>query len=155
MIDVGRKAVTNRRATARVVLTFPERLAKTLAASSTSAGAVVGPKGPVTTVAVVAGVSAAKLTAQLIPLCHPMPMDGCRFDTVRWAEDFSELLMECTVETSSKTGIEMEALTAASIAGLTAYDMLKGVEGAHDGEGMKMTVRLTEKRGGKKDFVAP
>ena len=140
MVDVSAKPETERVATAgcRVVLA-PETL-ELLASSGL-------PKGDALAVARVAGIMGAKRTPDLIPLCHPLPITGVdmRFD---WHG--SELEIQATVRVTGKTGVEMEALTAASVAALTVYDMCKAVD-----RGMSISnVELLHKAGGKSgEFV--
>ena len=108
-------------------------------------GKLSTPKGPVFTTASLAGVMAAKRTADLIPLCHPLPIDDCQ---VSIRIKGTRILIEGRVTTTGKTGVEMEALTAVSVAALTVYDMCKAL--SHDI--VIEEIRLTEKRGGKSDF---
>lgn len=137
MVDVGAKAETERVAIARgEVQMKPETLALIQ-----SGGA---PKGDVLGVARVAGILAAKKTGELIPLCHPLPITKARVDFT-FDEANSRVLIEAEVATVGKTGVEMEALTACSVAGLTIYDMAKAVD-----KGMVVgQVRLVKKTGGK------
>jgi cyclic pyranopterin phosphate synthase len=136
MVDVSGKADTNRVATAEALVRMNP---KTLALIQS--GGV--PKGDVLATARIAGIMAAKRTADLIPLCHPLPITGVTVDLS--PEGDSTLRITATVKTTGKTGVEMEALTAASVAALTAYDMCKAVE-----KGMRIEgVRLLEKTGGK------
>ena len=140
MVDVGAKAVTRRTAQARARVMFPADVARRLH----DAGYVT-PKGAVLTVAQIAGVMGAKATPQLIPLCHPLSIDKCDISIRMEGVD---ALIECTVSCSGRTGVEMEALTGASVAALTIYDMCKAM--SHDiviGD-----VRLVSKTGGKQDF---
>ncbi|MBD2847159.1 cyclic pyranopterin monophosphate synthase MoaC [Paenibacillus sp. IB182496] len=136
MVDVTDKAVTSREATARTAVTMqPQTLARI------KAGAVG--KGDVLAVAQVAGIMAAKHTADWIPMCHPLPLTGIdiRFDDN--GED--RLFIEATVRTTGRTGVEMEALTAVSAAALTVYDMCKALQ-----KDMAIgTTELVRKRGGK------
>jgi cyclic pyranopterin monophosphate synthase len=135
MVDVGAKPVTERTATARVrVAMLPAT-----AALIRSGGAK---KGDVLAVARIAGIMAAKRTADLIPLCHPLPISGVTLDLTT-VEDAVEIA--ATVRTTGQTGVEMEALTAASVAALTVYDMCKSVDRGMHIEGL----RLTHKAGGK------
>jgi len=136
MVDVSEKAETDRTATAEaLVLMQPETLALI------QSGGIA--KGDVFATARIAGIMAAKKTPELIPLCHPLPVTGV---TVELAPaDATTLRIEATVKTTGKTGVEMEALTAASIAALTVYDMCKAVEKGIRIEG----IRLLEKHGGK------
>lgn len=136
MVDVGDKAVTSRTATARgAVVMLPqtlEMIEKGLAK-----------KGDVLAVAQLAGIMAAKKTADLIPLCHPLALSKVTVTLTPAAPDRVDI--EATVKLSGQTGVEMEALTAVSTAALTVYDMCKAVD-----KGMQITnVRLTHKDGGK------
>jgi cyclic pyranopterin monophosphate synthase len=137
MVDVSDKHVTSRSATAKAqVLMLPETLALIL-------GGTVK-KGDVLATARIAGIMAAKKTHELIPLCHPLLITKVSVDFVA-DEKTSSIAVSATVRVEGKTGVEMEALTACSIAALTLYDMCKAVD-----RGMKITdLRLTEKSGGK------
>lgn len=137
MVDVTEKAVTDRSATAAgTVRMRPETLARIVAGRAE--------KGDVIGVARLAGIMAAKRTADLIPLCHPLPLSRVAVDLVP-DESLPGLRIEATVRTSGRTGVEMEALTAVSVAALTVYDMLKAVE-----RGMTIgDIRLLAKEGGK------
>jgi cyclic pyranopterin phosphate synthase len=140
MIDVGAKPVTDRRAVARALV----RMKPETAALVESGDA---PKGDVVGVARIAGIQAAKRTAELVPLCHPLALS---FVDVEVAIDTAGGLVTLTAEarTSSQTGVEMEAMTAASVAALTVYDMVKGVE-----RGVEIAeVVLLEKSGGRHDW---
>lgn len=142
MVDVGDKAVTTRIARARAVVTFPENIL----------GGEEDPlqtrKGPVIDTAIVAGVLAAKQTHHLIPFCHPIPLEDCSIE-VDWNEA-GELVIDCKVRATHKTGVEMEALTGAAAAALTVYDMCKSLS-----HGIRIRdVRLVAKSGGKSDFNA-
>jgi cyclic pyranopterin phosphate synthase len=145
MVDVGDKTVTTRTATAQAVVTFPAELAAELEAG----GELRTKKGPVFDTAVVAGVMAVKRTHELIPFCHPLPIDHCQIQ-LRWGQDRT-LVIECTVRTHYKTGVEMEAMTGASVAALTVYDMCKAL--SHDI--VVSDIRLLEKTGGKRDVGQP
>ena len=140
MVDIGAKAATSRIAHAQARVQFPAPVANQLHAAG-----YVTPKGAVLTVAQIAGVMGAKATPQLIPLCHPLSLDKC--DVVIRMEA-SEAIIDCTVACSGRTGVEMEALTGASIAALTIYDMCKAM--SHDI--VISQVRLLSKRGGKSDL---
>lgn len=140
MVDVGTKAVTARTACAQARVRFPPAVARRLH----DAGYVT-PKGAVLTVAHIAGVMGAKATAQLIPLCHPLSLDRC---DIAIRMEGSEAIIECTVGCRGTTGVEMEALTGASIAALTIYDMCKAM--SH--ELTIAEVRLLSKTGGKSDL---
>ena len=140
MVDVGAKPVTDRRAVAQALV----RMAPATAALVEAGDA---PKGDVVGVARIAGIQAAKRTAELVPLCHPLPLS---FVDVAVSIDAAAGLVTLVAEarTSAQTGVEMEAMTAASVAALTVYDMVKGVE-----RGVRVAeVRLVEKTGGKEDW---
>ncbi len=135
IVDIGDKAVTRRRAvaTARLEAT-PETVALILGGELK--------KGDALAVARIAGIMAAKKTSELIPLCHPIPLSSVSVEIVG---DGPALLVTAIAETTAQTGVEMEAMTAASVAALTLYDMAK----SHD-RGMRITlVQLEEKSGGK------
>jgi cyclic pyranopterin phosphate synthase len=137
MVDVSEKHVTSRSATAKAqVLMLPETLALILGGTAK--------KGDVLATARIAGILAAKKTHELIPLCHPLLITKVSVDFVA-DEKTSSIEVSATVRVEGKTGVEMEALTACSVAALTLYDMCKAVD-----RGMKITdLRLTEKSGGK------
>ncbi len=138
MVDVGGKDVTDRRAVARAVV----RMAPDTAAAVARGDA---PKGDVVGTARIAGIQAAKRTAELIPLCHPLPLS---FVDVRIEVKGDRVEIETEARTSGQTGVEMEALTAASVAALTVYDMVKGIE-----RGVEIAeVMLLEKSGGRHDW---
>jgi len=139
MVDVSAKAVTLRTAVAESRVRFPAAVAQALR----DAGFATG-KGPVFHTAIVAGVMAAKRTHELIPFCHPLGIERC--DVVIDMHD-DEAVVRCTVALHHKTGVEMEALTGASIAALTIYDMCKAL--SH--EIVIAETRLVEKHGGKRD----
>ena len=137
MVDVSDKHVTSRSATARAQVTMlPETLALILGGTAK--------KGDVLATARIAGIMAAKKTHELIPLCHPLLITKVSVDFVA-DEKTSSVEVSATIRVEGKTGVEMEALTACSVAALTLYDMCKAVD-----RGMKITdLRLTEKTGGK------
>jgi len=144
MVDVSAKAETERIAVARATVRMqPETLRLILDGRAA--------KGDVLAVAQVAGIMAAKRTAELIPMCHLLLLTGVSVDFTS-AMDTGELHLAATVRTVGKTGVEMEALTAVSVAALTVYDMVKAVDRA-----MTVTdIRLAEKHGGKSgDFLHP
>lgn len=141
MVDVGEKAVTRRTATARAVVFLPDAILEHF-----ETGEIHTKKGPVFQTAIIAGVMAAKRTGELIPLCHPLGLDHCRV-TVALNEQ-REVVVECTATITAKTGVEMEALTGASIAALTIYDMCKAF--SHDI--VIREIQLMEKTGGKRGF---
>lgn len=139
MVDVGAKPVTRRSALAVARVIFPPDVAARLRAEDWQSA-----KGPVLDTAIIAGTMAVKRTHELIPFCHPLAIDGCRFEM-----DFvsgNELLIRCEVKIAHKTGVEMEALTGASVAALTVYDMCKAL--SH--EIVIADVRLLDKQGGKR-----
>ncbi len=135
MVDVSGKDVSTRSATARARVTMQPETARVVAAGTAKKGDVLG-------VARIAGIMAAKRTAELIPLCHPLPIDAV---SVEFTPDETGIGIAATVRTSGRTGVEMEALTAASIAALTIYDMCKSVD-----RSMRVDdLRVTRKEGGK------
>jgi cyclic pyranopterin monophosphate synthase len=142
MVNVGEKIPTQRLARARARVWLGEDILSQL-----EAGDMHSPKGPVFQTAIIAGVMAAKKTGELIPLCHPIGMENCQID-IRINEN-REVEIHCTASVTAKTGIEMEALTGASIAALTIYDMCK----AFSQNIIVKEIRLVEKRGGKTDFL--
>ena len=135
MVDVGDKPVTTRRAVATGRITMTAQAAAAIAAGSVK-------KGDVLATARIAGIMAAKRTADLIPLCHPLPLTSVAIDLTL---DPTGVTATATAATDAKTGVEMEALTAASVALLTIYDMAKAIDKAMVIGG----VRLIEKTGGK------
>ena len=139
MVDVGEKAVTLRTATARATVVLPQAVVEAL-----SDGDIRTKKGPVFQTAILAGVMGAKKTSDLIPLCHPLALEDCKVDI---ALEGTHAVVTCRVKLHGKTGVEMEALTGASVAALTIYDMCKAF--SHDIEIRE--VRLMEKHGGKRD----
>ena len=140
MVDIGAKAVTARSATAECFVAFPRDVADALRAE-----ALRTKKGAVIDTAIVAGTMAVKRTADLIPFCHPLPIHGIDFE-IDW-HDATSLRLACTVRTEHRTGVEMEALTGATVAALTVYDMCKAL--SH--EIVIRDARLVAKRGGKRD----
>ena len=144
MVDVSDKDVTRREATARARVTMQPETARLIQTGGMA-------KGDVLAVAQVAGVMAAKRTPDLIPMCHPLPIGGVDM-SFQWASERPELEIRATVRVTSRTGVEMEALTAAAVAALTVYDMCKAVD-----RGMSIgDVELLHKAGGKSgEFVRP
>jgi cyclic pyranopterin phosphate synthase len=136
MVDVGAKPVTDRVATAKARVVMQPATLRMIAAGEAKKGDVFG-------VARLAGIMGAKRTADLIPLCHPLPLTSVSVDLVPDGEDAVEITT--TVRTSGRTGVEMEALTAASVAALTVYDMCKAVDRGMRVEGL----RVVAKSGGK------
>ncbi len=138
MVDVTEKVVTRRSATARALVQLtPEIMGQF------DGRELQGKKGPVFHTAILAGIQAAKKTSDLIPLCHPLPLTKCSI-TIKPREN-AEVEVTATTVTDAKTGVEMEALTAASIAALTLYDMCKALS-----KGIVIReIKLLEKTGGK------
>ena len=143
MVDVGRKAVTERRALAACEVRMKPETFKLLKGGNLK-------KGDAFTVAKTAGILAAKRTPELIPLCHPLPLDAV---DIRFFDLPGEdgILIESEVRTSAKTGVEMEALTAAAVAALTVYDMAK----SYDPRITVTGLHLIKKTGGKSDYDYP
>ena len=141
MVDVSHKAETDREAHARTIVEFPEEVAQRF-----SDGDIQSAKGPVFATAIVAGVMAAKRTHELIPFCHPLGLDSCKITIALDEQD--RAVIDCRCKVHHRTGIEMEALTGASIAALTVYDMCKAL--SH--EIVIRETRLISKTGGKKDY---
>lgn len=135
MVDVGTKAETVRRAVASGRITISE-----VALAAIRAGD--GPKGDVLAAARIAGIMAAKKTSELIPLCHPLGLDSV---TIDFAFENSAIVVTATASLTGKTGVEMEAMTAVTVALLTIYDMAKAIDKAM----VIGDVRLLEKTGGK------
>jgi len=140
MVDVGKKSATARVATARSVVVLNQQIMEHLSGEE-----IHTKKGPVFQTAITAGIMAVKRTSELIPLCHPLPIENCKFDI---KVDGEQVVISCTVSLTGKTGVEMEALTGASVAALTIYDMCKAF--SHDI--VIKDTRLYEKTGGKSDF---
>ena len=138
MVDVGSKEVTDRRAVARAAVRMsPETLDAVRRGDA--------PKGDVIGTARIAGIQAAKRTAELVPLCHPLPLS---FVDVTAELGETTVVLTAEARTSAQTGVEMEAMTAAAVAALTVYDMVKGLERGVTIE----TVELLEKSGGRHDW---
>lgn len=144
MVDVGAKPETDRRAVAVARILMRRETGQRIADGR------IG-KGDVLAVARLAGIMAAKRTSELIPLCHPLPLTAVNLD-LRLSDDLTAVEIEAECKTTGKTGVEMEALTAASVAALTVYDMAKAIDREMRIEG----VRLLHKSGGKSGtFEAP
>ena len=141
MVDVSAKAAAARAATAECLVKFPAAVAAQLRNSGMKSA-----KGGVVETAIVAGTMAVTRTHELIPFCHPLPIDGIRF-AIDWRGE-RELEIVCTVNATYRTGVEMEALTGATIAALTVYDMCKALSHAIS----IGPAKLRGKRGGKRDF---
>ena len=141
MVDVGDKVTSQRRAVAEATVRFPIDVADRLRGDG-----LRGPKGPIIDTAIIAGTMAVKRTHDLIPFCHPLPVERCTFQI-----DFvnaTDLLIRCEVGVTHKTGVEMEALTGASVAALTIYDMCKALSHAI----VITDMRLADKSGGKRNI---
>ena len=140
MVDVSDKTATDREAHARTIVELPVAVADELDGDE-----ITTKKGPVFATAVIAGVMAAKKTHELIPFCHPLGLENCK---ITIGIDGRRAVIDCRCKVHHKTGVEMEALTGATVAALTVYDMCKAM--SHDiviGE-----TRLVSKTGGKRDF---
>jgi len=139
MVDVGGKPVTERKARARATVRMSADTAAAIARGD-------APKGDVVGTARIAGIQAAKRTAELIPLCHPLPLS---FVDVEASLGETEVVLVAEARTTGQTGVEMEAMTAAAAAALTVYDMVKGLE-----RGVEIAeVVLLEKSGGRHDWT--
>lgn len=136
MVDVGGKAVSSREARARARIRFPEGVLRKVLAQA-------GPKGAVIEVARIAGIQGAKRTSELIPMCHPLALELVELEIEEAGPDVLEV--RCRALCSGRTGVEMEAMTGASIAALTVYDMTKGLSKGIEIE----SVVLLEKSGGR------
>lgn len=147
MVDVSSKRVTARTATARSLIAVPDSLMNALKSSNTNE--LNGPKGPIFATAIVAGVMAAKKTSELIPFCHPIPLEDCNITIKPMTNETSKLEIHCRVKVTGKTGVEMEALTGASVAALCVYDMCKAL--SH--EILIEQTCLLEKTGGKSNYT--
>jgi cyclic pyranopterin phosphate synthase len=144
MVDVGAKTATLRTARAQCLVDLgPDVLTRLQGQEWNS------PKGPVFQTAILAGIMGAKKTGELIPLCHSLGLDNCQIEI--GVNDQNLVVISCTATIHAKTGVEMEALTGASIAALTLYDMCKAL--SHDI--VIKELKLMEKTGGKKDFRRP
>lgn len=141
MVDVGMKKTTRREARAQSIVILGDEIMALLEGDELHTK-----KGPVFQTAILAGIMAAKRTSELIPLCHPLPLEKIGIDIL--VNEAREVVVECTAVITGKTGVEMEALTGASVAALTIYDMCKAF--SHD-----IVIRETKlmaKSGGKRDF---
>jgi len=142
MVNVEDKQPTQRMARARSIVVLGDEVMEQLEAEELHTK-----KGPVFQTAVIAGIMASKKTGELIPLCHPLGLDSC--DVHIHVNEAREVVIDCSATINAKTGVEMEALTGATVAALTVYDMCKAF--SHDI--LIKETRLMEKRGGKRDFV--
>ena len=141
MVDVGSKTVTARSATAIATMSLDQEIVDRLENDE-----IHTKKGPVFQTAILAGIMGSKKTSELIPLCHPLGLDKCEISID--INERKEVEILCTARLSAKTGVEMEALTGASVAALTIYDMCKGF--SHNI--VIKEIKLMEKTGGKSDF---
>jgi len=141
MVDVGAKFESKREAIAQAVVYLNEEVFELLQNDD-----IQTKKGAVFQTAILAGIMGAKQTASLIPLCHPLGLDTCNIEMK--PQKNHSLLIVCTCKVSAKTGVEMEALTGATVAALTVYDMCKGIS-----KGIEISdVKLIKKTGGKSDY---
>ena len=140
MVDVSHKTATHREAHARTRVCFPAAISERFVD-----GDIRTAKGPVFATAIVAGVMAAKRTHELIPFCHPLALDNCKV-TIRM--EGVDAIIDCRCKVHHRTGVEMEALTGASVAALTVYDMCKAL--SHDI--VIADTQLIAKTGGKQDY---
>lgn len=140
MVNVSEKVATKRTARAQAVVVLGEEIIRQI-----SNHELITKKGPVFQTAILAGVMGAKKTPDLIPLCHPLGLEDCQ---VEITSDKTDVFITSTATLTAKTGVEMEALTAVTVAALTIYDMCKAM--SHDI--VIRDIRLLEKTGGKKDF---
>jgi len=141
MVDVGAKEVTHRVAAAEARIRLPRAVALALRKSGHRTK-----KGPIFDTAIVSGVMAAKRTHELIPFCHPLGLENCAIEIEE--RPGGQIVVRCRVSVHHRTGVEMEALTGATVAALTIYDMCKAL--SHD---IEITgIRLLQKSGGKRDF---
>lgn len=141
MVNVGNKSVTKRKAIAKATLF----LGKEIVANFTD-NDIITKKGPVFQTAIVAGIQAVKKTSDLIPMCHPLSINGISINIDIVDQEHLEIL--CTVDIEGKTGVEMEALTGATVTALTIYDMCKSISQKI----IIKEVKLLEKKGGKSDY---
>jgi cyclic pyranopterin phosphate synthase len=143
MVNVSDKAITRRTAKAQAIVQLGPEIMNLIREDE-----LTTKKGPVFQTAILAGIMGAKKTSELIPLCHPLGLEDCQI-TIEKSKD--SILITSTATLSAKTGVEMEALTAASVAALTIYDMCKALSHTI----VIKEIKLLEKTGGKKDFRNP
>lgn len=141
MVDIGQKVVSKRTATAQSIVVLDDQIIAQM-----SNNELQSKKGPVFQTAILAGIMGSKRTSDLIPLCHPIGLDNCKVDIQM--NDQNEVVITCTASIFSRTGVEMEALTGATVAALTIYDMCK----AFSHNIIIKETRLLSKTGGKRDF---
>jgi cyclic pyranopterin phosphate synthase len=144
MVGVGNKEITERTAVAEGWVHLPAELADMF-----KDGELKTKKGPVFQTAIIAGTMGAKRTSDLIPFCHPLPIEDCKISLAMGADNRVHVV--CSVSTHNRTGVEMEALSGVSIAALTVYDMCKAVSHDIRIEG----IHLLSKHGGKSDYERP
>lgn len=144
MVDVSEKQITKRTASAQAIVILSDEILQHFENDD-----IKTKKGSVFQIAIIAGVMAAKKTGELIPLCHPLGLEDCKI--VITLNEKREVVIHCTTTLTAKTGVEMEALTGATVAALTIYDMCKAF--SHDIE--IKSVKLMGKTGGKRDFKRP
>jgi cyclic pyranopterin phosphate synthase len=142
MVNISEKAATVRMARAQALVTVGREIIALL-----ENGEIRTPKGAVFQSAIIAGIMAAKRTDELIPLCHSLSMESCDISITTRGTD--TIIINCTARVMGKTGVEMEALTGATVAALTIYDMCKAI--SHNI--VIREIKLMEKRGGKSDFL--
>lgn len=142
MVDVSDKQPTKRIARARTEVELPPEVYALI-----EDGEIQSEKGPVFHTAVLAGTMAVKKTSDLLPLCHPLPIEKCDFD-IELDDEYRRVIIDCEVATHHRTGVEMEALAGVNNAALAVYDMLKAL--SHDI--VMHRTRLMKKTGGKRDF---
>ena len=140
MVDVGQKKITKRNATAQGIIIFSEKIFKKIEKMSTK-------KGEIISIAIIAGIMGAKKTSELIPLCHNIGIDNIDIN-IKTNKKTHSLIIIAKVQSTGKTGAEMEALTAVSISCLTIYDMCKNL----DKSILIHQIKLISKSGGKSDF---
>lgn len=147
MVDISNKKETVRSAHARCYLLVPNILKQVFDESADASAEYFNKKGPIFSTSILAGIQGAKKTSELIPLCHHVALDDCNI-SIEYDARHARLQVDCVTRTSSKTGVEMEALVGLSSAALCIYDMCKGL--SHDIVITEM--KLMSKIGGKKDF---
>jgi len=140
MVDVSEKKITLRRARAKAIVDVGDEILEMIQNNE-----LITKKGPVFQTAIIAGVMGSKKTAELIPFCHPLGLEDCQ---IKITVVNKKIVIDTETVVSAKTGVEMEALTAASIAALTVYDMCKALSHTI----VIQEIKLMEKSGGKKDF---
>jgi cyclic pyranopterin monophosphate synthase len=141
MVNVGDKAVTKRTARAQAIVILPDIVLEQLQNKE-----IYTKKGGVFQTAIIAGIMGAKKTPDLIPLCHPIGLENCKIEI--HVNESKQVIIQCTASVTSKTGVEMEAITGATIAALTIYDMCK----AFSQNIIIQEIALIEKTGGKSDY---